>query len=174
MKRTGQFFFFFICIFILTACGKREYREGVEYLKNGDYTAAIEQFEQAVDEQRNVGDSWCGIALAKWEMDDYEGTVEAFEKALENGSEETGVMYDMLGGCKMKLGDYAGAIENYEKGSQREDCIEEMLQEMKFNIIAAYEKLEDWETARAKLAEYVTQYPDDAQAAKEAEFFSTR
>ena len=45
---------------------------------------------------------------------------------------------------------------------------------MRFNIIAAYEKLEDWENAKAKLAEYTEEYPDDEQAAKEAEFLETR
>ncbi len=174
MKKAGTIFLLLACCMILSGCGKMEYKTGMEHLKSGEYEAAVEQFEKAIDEERNIGDSYCGIALAKWEMKDYEGTIEAFQSALENGSEETGAIDNILGVCKMQLGDYKGALETYEKGIQKEDCTEEMLREMKFNIIAIYEKLEDWETAKAKLAEYVSEYPDDAQAAKEAEFFSTR
>ena len=41
---------------------------------------------------------------------------------------------------------------------------------MEFNQIAAYEKLYDWESAKAKIEEYIAKYPDDEAAKKEAEF----
>ena len=49
-----------------------------------------------------------------------------------------------------------------------------MKQEIQFNVIVCYEKLEDWDNAEAKLEDYVTAYPDDEKAAKEAEFLKTR
>ncbi|MEI3218996.1 MAG: tetratricopeptide repeat protein [Lachnoclostridium sp.] len=45
---------------------------------------------------------------------------------------------------------------------------------MMFNEIAAYEKMGDYETAKEKLREYTEKYPDDENAAKEAEFLETR
>ena len=49
-----------------------------------------------------------------------------------------------------------------------------MKQEIQFNVIVCYEKLEDWDNAKAKLEDYVAAYPDDEKAAKEAEFLKTR
>ena len=54
------------------------------------------------------------------------------------------------------------------------DCSDDMKQEIQFNVIVCYEKLEDWDSAKAKLEDYVTAYPDDEKAAKEAEFLKTR
>ena len=51
---------------------------------------------------------------------------------------------------------------------------DDMKQEIQFNVIVCYEKLEDWDNAKAKLEDYVTAYPDDEKAAKEAEFLKTR
>jgi len=159
---------------MLVGCGKQEYKEAVEHLEKEEYEEAIEQFEASVEKEKNVADSYRGIGIAKYQTGDFEGAVSAFENALENGSEATGTIYNFLGACKMELGDYAGAIADYEQALSYEDTTGEMAQEMKFNIIAAYEKLDDWESAKARLSEYVQEYPEDAQAAKEAEFLETR
>ena len=51
---------------------------------------------------------------------------------------------------------------------------EELDQEMKFNLIVALEQSGDWENAKAKVAEYVSEYPDDASVLKEQQFLETR
>lgn len=174
MRHISKILIVLLAGMILTGCGRYEYREGIDKLKNGEYESAIEQFEKAIKEERNVGDSYRGIGIAKWETEDYEGAVTAFEKALDNGSEETGTIYNFLGACKMKLGDSSAAIDYYKQGLKEEDTTDEMAQEMRFNMIASYEALGDWESARAELAQYIIDYPDDEQAAKEAEFLETR
>ena len=45
---------------------------------------------------------------------------------------------------------------------------------MKYNQIVAFEQLGDWESAKARLAEYVAEYPEDANALKEQQFLETR
>lgn len=45
---------------------------------------------------------------------------------------------------------------------------------MHFNMIVAYEQMKDWESAKAKLKEYLAEYPDDEAAKKELEFLETR
>ena len=49
-----------------------------------------------------------------------------------------------------------------------------MIREMKYNEILCYEKLADWENARQKAEEYLSEYPDDEAVQKEAEFLETR
>lgn len=45
---------------------------------------------------------------------------------------------------------------------------------MKFNVVSAYEQMEDWESAMSKLQEYLQEYPDDEKAQKEMTFLETR
>ena len=45
---------------------------------------------------------------------------------------------------------------------------------MEYNEIAAYEAMEEWESAKVKLEAYTEAYPDDEKAAKELEFLNTR
>ena len=47
---------------LLTACGNSS-QKGVEYLEDGKYDQAIEQFEQAVDKKKNVGDAYRALEL---------------------------------------------------------------------------------------------------------------
>ena len=94
---------------LLTACGNSS-QKGVEYLEDGKYDQAIEQFEQAVDKKKNVGDAYRGIGIAKWEKKDYKGARKAFKKALENDAEKTGTIYNMIGNCDLKLGEAKEAL----------------------------------------------------------------
>ena len=133
---------------LLTACGNPS-QKGVEYLEDGKYDQAIEQFEQAVDKKKNVGDAYRGIGIAKWEKKDYKGARKAFKKAKE-------------------------ALNYYNLGLAQEDSGKKMKKEMQYNIIVAYEQMEDWESAKVKLEEYLENYPNDKSAKKEAEFLNTR
>lgn len=174
MKYVGRLLAVLMLSLVLSGCADNVYREGIESLQAGNYDAAIEQLTEAVEKERNVADSYRGIGIAYWEKGDYSAASQAFESALSSGAQETGAIYNLLGACKMKLEDYTGAIEYYEKGVVEEDSTEEMIREMRFNVIVSYEKLEDWESARVKLDEYIAAYPDDAQAQKEIDFLKTR
>ena len=47
-------------------------------------------------------------------------------------------------------------------------------QELYFNEIVAYERKQDFDTAKTKAEEYVSRYPSDEAGQKEWEFLSTR
>lgn len=149
-------------------------KEGTKYLKNGNYEAASDSFQKAVEKKKDLKESYRGLGIALWEMKDYEKAKDAFEKALENGGEETASLYNLLGICDLELSDPAGALQNFWKGLSMEGTEEALVREMKYNEIIAYERLKDWDSAKEKMAEYVERYPDDEQAAKEAEFLETR
>lgn len=159
---------------MLTGCGDTSLEDGLELLESGDYEASVDKFKEAAEKDKNAGEAYRGIGIAKWELGQYEAARNAFVSALENDAEKTAAIYNFLGNCEMQLGNAKAALNYYNLGTSCEDCSEEMLQEMRFNEIAAYEQCGEWENAKAKLADYVTAYPEDARAAKEAEFFETQ
>lgn len=159
---------------MLAGCGQNVYKKGVESLENKDYAAAQENFRKAVEDKKNVADSYRGLGIAYYEQEKYKDPLAAFEKAVSAGTKETGTICNMMAVCKMQTENYEDAISYYEKALDHSDCSDDMKQEIQFNVIVCYEKLEDWDNAKAKLEDYVTAYPDDEKAAKEAEFLKTR
>lgn len=159
---------------LLTGCVKNASEDGVKLLEEGKYKEAVEAFEQTIEDEVNVGDAYRGIGIARWEQEDYEGAEEAFEEALENGAKKTGTIYNFIGNCELKLEKPESALNYYNLGLKQEGLSEELRQEMEYNVIAAYEQMEDWESAKVKLQAYVEAYPEDADAAKELEFLLTR
>ena len=121
-----------VCLLVcstLSGCGNKSLEEGLELLESGEYEAA-----------RN-----------------------AFETALENKAEKTATIYNFLGNCEMQMGNAKAALNYYNIGMSLEGCSKELLQEMRFNEIAAYEQCGEWENAKAKLAEYTADYPEDTR-----------
>ena len=163
MKRGKALLAIFSAGLLLTACGNPS-EKGVEYLEKGEYDQAVEQFEQAIEKNKNTGDAWRGIGIAKWEQKDYKGARNAFRKALDNNAEKTGTIYNLIGNCDLKLGKAKEALNYYNLGLEQDDVSKKMKKEMKYNIIVAYEKMEDWESAEVKLEEYLESYPNDKAA----------
>ena len=100
----------------------------------------------------------------------------AFQKALEQKTEQpfTGTIYNLLGICEMKLNNPASAKDYFQLGIGLKGNSAELDREMKYNLIVAFEQTGDWESAKAKLAEYTAEYPNDANALKEQQFLETR
>ncbi len=159
-----------VLLAILAGCGQKEYEQAAEALQNGQYEAAADGFQAAIEKKENLGDSYRGLGICLWESADYEGAVSAFQNALENGSKETGTIYNLMGCCAMQAGDYDNALGYFEKGLGDGSCSEELKKEMAFNRIVSLEKQGDTESARTYLERYLEQYPQDEAAAKEAAF----
>lgn len=159
---------------VLTGCKANPSEEGVTLLQEEKYEAAVEKFQEAIDEKVNVADAYHGMGVAKWELEDYEGARDAFLEALEREDDSTATLFNFLGNCELKLENYETALSYFSLGMEKADCSEEMLRQMRFNEIVCYEALEEWDDAQVKLKEYTKDYPDDERAAKEAEFWETR
>jgi len=159
---------------VLTGCISNPYKDGMESLENGKYEEAAEQFEKAIEKDKNKADSYRGLGMALWESEDYKGAKKAFEHALKEGAEKTGTLYNFLGVCELRAGEADKAMSYFEKGLKDKENSEKLTQEMRFNYIAAVEKTGDMDTAKSLLSEYVSDYPDDEEAVKEAEFLETR
>ena len=177
---------------VLTACSKNGINAGTELLEKGDFEKAASVFEQAAKEAETEGErapeAYRGMGMACYALEDYEGTRQNLQKALDEGGLETPIIYNLIGVSSMKLEDYDTALAAFDKGtglpesgvvsrgSKEEETADysEVIREMKFNRVVCLEKKLDWKNAKAAMAEYASLYPDDANAQKEAEFLSTR
>lgn len=159
--------------FFLAGCSS-QVADGTALLEEQDYEGAREAFQQAVEDGENLGEAYRGLGICYWEQEDYENALEAFENALDNGTEATATLYNMMGLCELNAGTANRAAYYFENGQKKEGASAELLQEMAFNEIIAYEKAGDYETARYRLEDYVEDYPEDTRAAKELEFLNTQ
>lgn len=174
MKYFRIIFFLMLMSVMLTGCMGKAYDEGIEYLEAGDYDNARNAFSEAIERKKNLADAYRGYAISCWEQEDYEEALNGFKHAMEEGAEATSSMYGLMGNCALKTGNYEEAIDYYAQGIVMEGTSKELIQDMEFNMIAAYEGMGDLERAREKLAAYVEKYPEDEAALKEAEFLETR
>ena len=101
---------------MLAGCGQNVYKKGVESLENKDYVAAQENFQKAVEDKKNVADSYRGLGIAYYEQEKYKDALAAFENAV--AAIAKGSVGDMVLYAKWSEKDMAVyKINNYEKGN---------------------------------------------------------
>jgi tetratricopeptide (TPR) repeat protein len=83
-----------------------------------------------------------------------------------------GIVYNMLGMCKMDTGNYQEALNSFSAGIALNEG--DSIQELLFNEVVAYEYLNDFTTAAQKMQAYLTAYPNDSTAKRENDFLKTR
>lgn len=157
-------------------------KDGTASLEEGKYDEAVTEFTEASEsEDKEVSAEGCrGLGLAYYGMEDYAKALESFENAVDKGAEQTVQLYNLMGVSAMQTGDYVKGLEYIQAGlavadtASGGDTDDALLQEMKFNEIVCYEQQADWENAKTRMSEYISQYPDDEAAQKEAEFLQTR
>lgn len=148
---------------------KDNYEKGriLYYLE--DYNGAIGQLE-ALSE---AGDNRATLYLGKsYEaLGDMNYAASLYESYITT-DDTNGEVYNQLGLCKLAMGEYETALTYFQKGIETKD--NEVMQELLFNEATAYEYVSDFSTAKTKFSEYLTKYPNDAQAVREYEFLKSR
>lgn len=139
------------------------------YYYLGEYEKAYLALEQATE--KGGEESYLYLGRAYEATGDYNYASNVYTGYL-NSYEGSAELYNQLGLCEMAKGDYQKALEAFQAGMQLEDS--DMVQTLSFNEIVAYEYLGEYEKAYALLDNYLRNYPDDAQAAREHDFLSTR
>lgn len=162
-----------ILAMLLTGCSSY-LEDGVLLLEEEKYEEAIVEFEKQIEKEKQLDEAYRGIAIANYELGNYDKVVENFEKALENDAKETVAMYHLMASACMKCEDFENAMKYYDLVLSMEDCTEEIKKEILFNKISIYEGRADWEAAKEAVNTYLASYPNDERAIKEAEFLSTR
>lgn len=175
---------------ILSACANPQ-KEGTAALEAGNYEEALAQFQTAAesDDREKSAEGYRGLGMAYYESGEYTQALEAFQKAVDLGAKETVQLYHLMSVCGMQAwtdqgedeSAYSSVLEYIQTGLALADSADseeapdaDMVREMKYNEIICYEKMADWESARQKAAEYLSEYPDDEAVQKEAEFLETR
>ena len=143
-------------------------------MEEENFEAAAECFEKDIAKEKNLGEAYRGLGIARYELGDYEASIDSFEKALENKAKETTRIYSLMAAGFMQMEEYESALEYYSKALEMKDCGPEMRQEILFNEIAIYEELGDWDTLKEKVPVYVENYPEDDRMEKTVEFLKTR
>ena len=166
---------------VIGGCGSLQ-KSGVDALEKGEYEEALADFQEMTESGgEDAAEGYRGLGMTYYEMEDYENALEAFRNAADNGAEQTIQMYNLMGICAMQTEDYASALEYIQSGlaltstsdgADKADA--DLVQEMKYNEIICYEQQADWENAKTKAAEYLSEYPDDEAVQKEAQFLETR
>lgn len=160
-------------VFILTGC-TNYVKSGIESLEAGNYEEAQATFQKEIEKGKNLDEAYRGLGIACFELEEYDDAIEAFELAVENETEETAMLYGMMGACYMELEEYTKALDIYTKALGVETISEELEQEIQYNLIAVYENMADWDAAKEQMENYREAYPDDSRVEKESDFLETR
>ena len=136
-------------------------KKGTKYLEEKDYKNAEVEFQDAVDKKKNLGEAYRGLGLCYWDQKKY-------------GTEETATLYNILGICDLELDKPEKAVYYFENGQELSGAGKELLKEMAYNLVVAYEKAGDYQSAKEKLDSYLKANPDDKKALKEQEFLNTQ
>lgn len=167
---------------VLAGCANPQ-KEGTAALEEGNYEEAREQFQQTAesDNKEKAAEGYCGIGMAYYGLEDYGAALEAFEQAAAQGAEQSVQLYHLMSVCAMQTRNFEKALEYIQTGlglaqtsDGKESADADMLREMRYNEIVCLEQQADWESAKQKVEEYLSEYPDDENVQKEAEFLKTR
>lgn len=104
-------------------------------------------------------------------LGDLNYAVVVYNTYLEKGNSDVEIL-NRLGICKMKQENYEEALDAFESAIAIEP--NSKIQTLKYNQIVAKEYLGRFEEAKALMEDYLTLYPDDKAAKREAEFLKTR
>lgn len=171
MKKLGMI----VVIAVMLLCGcSGNMKAGKAYLNEEKYAEAKEAFEKEIQAEKHLKEAHYGLGMACFELKEYELAVENLEKAVLFGMKRDAVFCSFLGASYMETERYDQAILEYKNAIADEDITEELKQEARYNMIIAYEKNGDWDSAKKELKKYTKDYPDDTRIKRDADFLETR
>lgn len=147
---------------------------GYIYYLRGEYEKAKEQLSQAVAiEQKEGEDDKAELYLAQTaeKLGDEQTAAKYYQSYAENHADDA-VVLEELGNMAMEKENYSDALSYYRKGLETVNPANEQL--LRRGEIAALEHMYEFEQAKEKMAQYVLDYPQDEQAARENLFLKTR
>ena len=149
-----------------------EYEKGVIYYYMEDYENARNNLEAYRAQGNQDTDTLLMLGKTYEQLGDSNYAASLYAKFLEE-NEPNAEIYNQLGLCKLQIGQYTEAMDAFEKGLETENNVS-VLQELKYNRIVACEYTGDFRKAAQMMNEYLTEYPDHQEAAREYTFLQSR
>ena len=141
------------------------------YFYLGEYQKAYLALEDAKAKEKGGAKSYLYLGRSYEATGDYNYAANVYNSYLSK-YEGNAEIYNQLGLCEIAKGEYQKALAAFQAGKELGDAA--MLQSLSFNEVVAYEYLGEFEQAYALIRQYMTNYPDDEQAAREQAFLSSR
>lgn len=144
-------------------------QRGRIYLLLGDYDNAQAELDTALEKKSVEAALYMAQLYEAQGEDEKAGTL--YENYIE-GNKEDPIALNSLGKLKMEKQDYAGAIDCFTMALEIEKLPNE--QEVRRNLIMAYEYDGNFAKAKSEMKTYTKDYPKDEEAAREYLFLQTR
>ena len=146
-----------------------DYDKGTMQFYLGDYEQARLSLESAKDSSGAQATSLLGQTYEH--LGDYNYAASVYSTYLETRQPDAAI-YNQLGICKLKVGEYQAALDAFQAGLAIEG--NPVMQSLQFNVIAAYEYLGEFDSAKNAMRQYLALYPDDEKAQRENVFLESR
>lgn len=147
---------------------------GYIYFLQGDYANAKDELTQAVAIEKKEGeDDKAELYLAQTydQLGNSQEAAKYYELYAKDHADDA-VVLEELGNMAMEQKNYTQALTYYQNGLATKSPVNE--QKLRRGEIAALEQQYDFEQAKEKMSQYVLDYPDDEEAAREYLFLKTR
>ena len=137
------------------------------------YLQDYEQSKEFLNKAVNDGGDGAVVLLGRvcLESGDAAGARTMYKRCIKEKHDEA-VAWNGLALCDISEGKYKDALENIKNGLACYDVTENEV--LLYNEIVIYEKMQDYATAKEKMAVFAERYPDNADAARENLFLQSR
>lgn len=144
---------------------------GKLYYYSGDITSATNFLNKSIDEKNY--DAYYYLGLIAEDNKEIDLALQYYNVYFDNTKEQiSDAAYSHFASCLIEQGEYELAFECIENALKLNDSTSS--QSLKYNEIAIYERLGDFDTAYEKIIDYVNIYGTNKDINKEIEFLETR
>lgn len=138
----------------------------------GDYSRGCTYLETARQKEKQVdADLILLLGECYKKLGNYEFAAVIYSSYLDTVQDPS--IYNQLGLCYVEQGNYEAALNAFSKGIDVKDN-NTCMQTLMYNEIVCYEYMQDYNTAKIKLEEYMNIYDSNPVLNKEYAFLSTR
>jgi tetratricopeptide (TPR) repeat protein len=147
-----------------------EYNLAKIHFYQGDYELALSELSEGF--KNGFKESYYYIGEIYRISKDYPKAIYYYDIFIKDGGTAVPNAYNQIASCYIKTGEYESARQCLEQGIALNSA--GSMQVLRKNLIVAYEGLGRFEDAGESLGEYLSLYPEDKEAEREARFLKTR
>jgi tetratricopeptide (TPR) repeat protein len=155
---------------LVTKTNEDQFNLAKVHFYQGDYQVALSELSDGF--KNGFTEAYYYLGEIYRIKKDYPKAIYYYDIFIKEGEIMAPNVYNQIASCLIKTGDYAEALGYLEEGIAFNHT--GSMQMLKKNEIVAYECLGEFEQAKEKLSQYMTVYPNDKEAAREAQFVDTR